>query len=248
MKAELIGKPTHIQVYETEDYDRFVFLVGNRALSQIHVKELVNAIKKKDFLPQTPIIVNEEGGIIDGQHRLLAAKALSKPIYYIIRENATLEDAVLLNTSLKNWSNYDYFESWVSMGKPEYIKLKEFMKKHEFSLAFSALLLTQNYIHSKPIWRDLKNGDFKIVDPQEAEYMANLLKEFRLVCQGGVWMNGKFLMALTELKETVDPRKVISQLEKYRLECTKRETKKEYMEQFYGILEIRNQFEMTSLV
>lgn len=248
MKAELIGKPTHIQVYQTKEYDKFEFVTGNRAVSQIHVLQLVNAIKKKDFLPQTPIIINEEGGIIDGQHRLLASKKLEKPIYYIIREKATLEDAVLLNTSLKNWGSYDYFASWLSLNKPEYIRLKEFMRKYEFSLAFSVILLTQNYIHGRPVWREMREGRFKIVDYQEAEYMASFLKEFRLFCQGGVWMQSSFLKALTEFKETTDPRRVIKQLERHRLEFTKRETAKEYLAQLQSILQIKNQLEMTSLL
>src|SRR5436309_3192914 len=102
-KALLIGNTTHIQVYETSNYEEFKFIIGNRTLSQLHVKELTKSIKQKNFLPQTPIIINSDCEIIDGQHRLLAAKTLQLPIYYIIHENSTLEDAIMLNTSLQNW-------------------------------------------------------------------------------------------------------------------------------------------------
>src|SRR3984957_15984038 len=245
-KAELIGKPTNIQVYETIEYDKFAFLTGNRALAPYHVEELIKSIKKVNFLPQTPIIINKNGEIIDGQHRLLAAKKLELPIYYIIHENATLVDAVLLNTSLKNWNNTDYFNSYVSMKYPEYMTLRNFMDKYTLTLGMSIILLTQNYIHTNSIYRYFKMGKFVVGDLAIAEDMASLIKELQYYCSS--WHRREFLVALHNYREKTNPHMLASQLEKYNLVITERSTWEEYLAQFEEIAKIKTKGDITNIV
>lgn len=245
-KAELIGKPTNIQVYQSTEYDKFAFIAGNRLVSQYHIEELIRSIRKVNFLPQIPIVVNGEGEIIDGQHRLLAAKALGQPIFYIIHETASLEDAVVLNTSLKNWNNTDYFNSYVSLRYPEYITLKNFMEEYKLNLGFSIILLTQNYIHTNSIYGDFKKGKFIVKDLQIARDMATLIKEFQIYCS--TWHKRDFVSALHTYREKVDPRILIRQLEKFGMIITERSSKSEYLEQFEEIAKIKTQSDITNMI
>jgi len=246
MKAELIGKPTHIQVYETTEYDKFIFITGNRTISSYHVKELISSIGKKNFLPQEPIVISGEGEIIDGQHRLLAAKALAIPIYYIIREEASLADAITLNTSLRNWNTTDYFHSYVALEKIEYLKLKQFIETYKFSLGMSIILLTQNYVHTNSIYKDFKEGKFKILDYEIACEMATLLSDFKFYSVS--WHKREFLQALDIFRTQNNPRLLVKQLEKYQLVITERITKADYLKQFSELMSIKKQSDITNVL
>ena len=63
-----------MDVIETTDYDIFKGIVGNRKVEKKHVEMLTGAIDRNNLLNVRPIIVNEEMMVIDGQHRLEAAK------------------------------------------------------------------------------------------------------------------------------------------------------------------------------
>ena len=49
----------------------------NRAINQRQVERLMDSIKKHGFIESIPILVDPNGYVIDGQHRLEACKRLS---------------------------------------------------------------------------------------------------------------------------------------------------------------------------
>jgi ParB-like chromosome segregation protein Spo0J len=61
----------------------FKHIKGNRIPNLKHVRRLVDSIKKYG-MKCNPILVNEQMEVIDGQHRLLAAKETNSFVYYII--------------------------------------------------------------------------------------------------------------------------------------------------------------------
>ena len=63
------------KILVTKDYHKFSFLKGNRAINIRHLNNLITSIKEKDL--KMPIIVNEELGVLDGQHRLKAYQTLN---------------------------------------------------------------------------------------------------------------------------------------------------------------------------
>lgn len=82
---EMIGS-----ISETKDYDWFSFYPGNRDIVEEFLRRL-NKVMRERPLP-IPIIVNENGQIIDGQHTFLARKELELPIFYKAIPGATLKD------------------------------------------------------------------------------------------------------------------------------------------------------------
>ena len=66
--------------------------------------------------------------VLDGQHRLLAAKKLGCDIYYQIEERLTSADIILMNVS-KAWNITDYINFYCKQGNSNYIKFNEFVKK-----------------------------------------------------------------------------------------------------------------------
>lgn len=146
---------------KTNDYEMFKFRADNREkIDQNHVLRLVDSIKSRNLLDLRPIIVNEEMEVIDGQHRLLAAKILQVEIYYQIEKTMHGNDIILMNIA-KSWTTTDYLNYYCKNEYSEYIKLKEFMKKNQLNLKIALNMIMGA---SRAQFRDFKSGDFKFLD------------------------------------------------------------------------------------
>jgi len=100
------------------------------------------SIKANNKLIDHPIKVTRDLHIINGQHRLLAAKQLNVPIYYEYVEEATAQDMAIENMN-KQWSPNDYLNLYVKNGYEEYIKLAEFMNNMKVPIKFALAILRQ---------------------------------------------------------------------------------------------------------
>lgn len=85
-----------------------------------------------------PIIVNEKGEIIDGQHRYIACKTLKKPVYYIVNTGYGIDQVKRANTVGENWTKDDFLNTYVSEGDPDYVRILRL--KNEKSLQISIIL------------------------------------------------------------------------------------------------------------
>jgi len=131
------------QVNQTSDYARFKTLQGNRNVNKLHIRRLTESFSKAYLL--SPIVVNQNYEIIDGQHRFEAAKELNLPINFIICSEYSLKEVQLLNTNMRNWSKADYLNTYCDLGYPEYLKFREFMSSFpEFGLFSCEIILTDN--------------------------------------------------------------------------------------------------------
>lgn len=131
MKEE---KTAYAKILKTKNYDQFKFRQDNRNINENHVRNLVLRISKENDLHLVPIIVNDEFEVIDGQHRLMAAKQLNESIYYIVDNNFNPEKMVQLNTMQKSWGLNDYLNFYCNHGREDYLKVNEFMKEVDFHL------------------------------------------------------------------------------------------------------------------
>ncbi len=144
-------------IQKTKDYDKFIFRDDNRErIDQAHVNRLAECIKSKNMLDLRPLIVNDKMEIIDGQHRLLAAKILGVEVYYQIEKKLTAQDIIKLNIS-KAWTLGDYLNFYCQHQYDEYLKLKNFMSKHNLNLKV-ALNITMGT--AKLGYHDFKMGEY----------------------------------------------------------------------------------------
>ncbi len=144
-------------IQHTKEYNIFKFRDDNREkIDQTHIKRLIESIKSRNLLDLCPIRVNSEMEIIDGQHRLLAAKNLNLDIYYIVDDRLFSKDIILMNIS-KSWFTSDYLNYYCKNGFDEYIKLQKFIKKNNIQLRIALV-----FIHgeSKIKMREFKEGKF----------------------------------------------------------------------------------------
>lgn len=161
-KIEVEDDPTPALCDSTKDYDIFKKLHGNRPVSNRHVRNLIESIKRENLLKYHPITVNENFEVVDGQHRLEAAKKLGIHIHFIVKVGSTYKTAGVLNFATEEWSFYNYLENFSKNGYPDYIKVSDFIDKHDVTLNRFKYLLSekQKYIYLK----SFKYGDFKLID------------------------------------------------------------------------------------
>lgn len=117
-------------VYKTNDLSIFKQIKGNRPPNPQHIRRLSSSIKSNGML-QNPIIVNSKMEVIDGQHRLLAAKDASSDVYYIVLNNYEMKEVQILNLNQKNWTSKDFMYAYAEMGVESYIKLRDFVNKNK---------------------------------------------------------------------------------------------------------------------
>jgi len=123
-----------------------------------------------------PIIVNSDYEILDGQHRLLAAKNLGVEIYYEIEEKLEHKDIILMNVA-KSWAVCDYMNYFVKNHYPEYLKLDQFIKERNLSLSI-ALNLTLGRKRSH--YDDFKLGKY-VFDDRCLENIDNAWQTIRFI-------------------------------------------------------------------
>jgi len=118
------------KVYKTNDLSIFKSIDGNRVPNPQHIKRLKTSIIENGMLCN-PILINDKMEVIDGQHRLIASQEAKSFIYYIILKDYSLSEVHTLNLNQKNWTKKDFMDGYADMGIESYIKLREFVKKHE---------------------------------------------------------------------------------------------------------------------
>lgn len=118
----------------TKNYDIFQKHPANTPINQKLVENLKDSISIKDMLRYRPIIVNEEMQVIDGQHRLEAAKSLDVPVYFLVHKASDDADMILLNATQRTWKLVDYYNYHLKKGVEEYKKLEEFITKNEMTI------------------------------------------------------------------------------------------------------------------
>lgn len=133
-KSPTKSLPQNGLIKATTDYDSFKFRSDNRKSDRNHVENLMTSIMQGNDLHLHPIIVNEDKEVIDGQHRLMAARKLEVPIYYVVDEDFDPIKMVVFNTTQKRWATNDYLNYWCEQGREDYLKLREFVDDVGFSL------------------------------------------------------------------------------------------------------------------
>jgi hypothetical protein len=167
-------------VISTTEYGTFKTIKGNRGVLSYHVAHLMTSISKKNLLPAYPIVINENNEIIDGQHRLMAAKGLNLPIYYVKIPGLGLNDVQSLNTYIKPWRGKDYLESFCLVGLPKYKAFRDFIELHEVTIEQGLILITGDTSHG--IYTTFKEGklDYTAAQLKSAEDKATLMDDLRL--------------------------------------------------------------------
>lgn len=158
------------KIYSTTEYGVFNKLRGNRAVNELHVRRLVEAIKEKDL--QIPIIVDHDMNVLDGQHRLDAYKIVGNPITYIIKDKFELQDVRNVNSVNRKWTLTEYLMSYCKLGKKDYQLLEWFHRTYEFGIAECVAMLNGKGYTNVNILKEFRKGEFVIDDLEQGKTWA----------------------------------------------------------------------------
>lgn len=223
-----------MKIYKTTNYDKFKIIKGNRFLNQRHITNLAKALSSVNLLETHPIIVNEKMEIIDGQHRLEAAKTLGATLYYVISPGARLPEVQLLNTNVYGWILKDYLNSHIQRGKGEYELIKLFCDTYGFSVSLGLMLLSKQLAgtHAKgQLIESFKAGTFIVDNLKQAEELANLLNDYKPFFESGVYRSRDFISAIRSLylKKLVKHSEMIRKLTFVKGKLPKQHSPKAYL-------------------
>lgn len=180
---------TEPAIQSTTDYSVFTRVEGNRPIKRGHVRNLIESIKEQNLLPSKPIIVTKDMGIIDGQHRLEAAKILGLPISYIVADNGVNDLSIpMLNDKQYPWTTEDYVRYFVIHDENEnYIKLRKYHEDYHLGYPIVADLLRRFSVArgGAGLRNGIRDGSFKVLREEETvdflEKYSSLKPVFRKV-------------------------------------------------------------------
>lgn len=156
-----------IIVDETKEYVQFNKHKANRKTNEKLVVRLIKSIENKNLLKCNPIVVDKHFNVIDGQHRLEAAKRLGLPISYIIDEDIDVEDIIPLNVEKETWKLDEYLNFHCNQDDAyDYRLLESFMATNNFPKVNIALELLHGCRNSE-FHTAFKKGFYKFPEQEE---------------------------------------------------------------------------------
>ena len=207
-------------VYRTDDLDSFKDLKGNRTVDKGRVKKILLSMQKNGYI-HSPIIVNENMEVIDGQGRLEALRQLGLPVEYVMFKGLTISDCIVLNANTTNWSIMDYIESHADRGNNNYKFLLHLLSKYkEFGLTVVINAITGSSGNNGKVMRSIKNGDFKCSGEQYERadellgYAMRFLKTIKNFPKGATPYICMAIMFAYQIEE-VDREKLVEKFDLY---------------------------------
>lgn len=155
------------EILQTRDYGFFKFTDKNRIVIPSHVKRLTQSMKDNGWVRGSYVVVDKNGNVIDGQHRVLAAAISKVPINYVIESRISVDNIRLLNTNSKNWNIIDHLQYHVKEGNQNYILLDRFMKNFPDLRPTECTMLVKNN-SSSATRGEFESGNFVVRDMKVA--------------------------------------------------------------------------------
>lgn len=159
----------------TKQYSRFDLLLFNRDIRKI--ERLKKSMTKHGYIPAYPIHMQRNGegklSIKAGHHRFVAAKELNLPVYYVICDDAASVHE--LENATNKWEMRDYLASYCRLGKPEYIRVKDYIDQTGIAITTAMTLLGGQTAGSDNFREAFKSGTYKLGDPRHAAQVADIV-------------------------------------------------------------------------
>jgi hypothetical protein len=201
------GQKMKNKIYETQNYNMFSLINGNRPIEEDRVKRLQKQIKQ--FGLKNPILVTQDKGVLDGGHRLTACENLGMPIRYVFDDILSSDNKILdviraINKDQKNWTSVNIGNSYAVSEDNEYYK--RYMDLINLGVSHSFVLhACAEFSKGKPdvkcTTNDFKSGEF--VMPLEVyEMIKGLIKMLKSSgISPKIWNRQYFIRALMKLRK-----------------------------------------------
>jgi hypothetical protein len=169
-----------MKLEKTNNYDLFVTNSEQRPISQQHAKKLASSIQQFGFLPSKPIQCYRKGGrlvVVDGHHRLEAARATGAHLYFIVEGEESQRTMGPENILVKKWSGLDFARMYAARGSKDYQELIRYNDRG-IPLNMAASMLINNGAASGNANAAIIEGTFKIKCRRQAEAVCSMIETF----------------------------------------------------------------------
>lgn len=150
------------KIETTSNYSLFNPNEEQRKVDNGHVKKLSESMSLFGFMPHKPILCYKYKGklvIVDGHHRLAAAKAVKIPVFYIVQETSCQREMVATSEA-KQWSVVDCIRLYALRGNKDYAELQSYAQYIPITMAAS--ILSGSAAESTNQRRALRDGSWRI--------------------------------------------------------------------------------------
>lgn len=155
----------------TKDYSFFKYSSNNRGIKPVNVAKIKKSMEKYGFIAGRPVLCTPDGVVVDGQHRLEAAKELNIPVLYEIVTTDFVKTMIELNSTQTNWVLLDYINSYADQGVDCYRKLLKFQEKYKLGMSNCILIYMNKSINKSA---DIRAGKVFVINP-DAEAIADFI-------------------------------------------------------------------------
>lgn len=231
--------PKNLQIQRTKNYDQFLTIKGNRKVNMGHVNNLVKMIAKYNLLPQFVGVVTKDGYLIDGQHRLEAAKANDLWFYFSIIPE-TVDDVIvsLVNAVQLKWTVDDYVNFFADRGNKQYSWIRDLHTQHKVSNSSLIQYFTGGKGNGSLF--KMRAGELVVYKSQEdQEYLLALLEgymDLKRSLDKEIWSDQDFIRALRVIFQQFNSEQVKVAIETYGKVITKQDHDKDYLRVFEDVM------------
>lgn len=199
-----------VAVFQTDQYNNFSMIPGNREINLHKVEKIIKEIEAgNDMLRYYPIqvrLVNGKLEILDGQHRFFISKKLKRPVFYIlVSETKSMHDIAKVNSNVETWKDDHFINCYMMNGNNQqhYRLLKEFSDTYKFSMGICLNLLHDgnpgNATGSNATLRaKFEEGQFEVLKHDEAVRVAEMVKQFSSFSN---WRGRTFILAIYRISQ-----------------------------------------------
>lgn len=188
-KHSLMESTSSYKIYEmTKDhefYHKLGMSVKNRRINERNVKNIKSSMRKHNLLMYRPILILEDGTIIDGQHRYLSCISLGLTLYLQIIEKKDVSSTIMinLNTNQTNWGLPQFANYWAKQTNKKlaqriYSKFLEYKENNLVSNGVLIALFNHEYSRASQTINGneaFKNGRM----PFHRDFVEDNLAKFR---------------------------------------------------------------------
>ena len=148
------------KIFETDNYEMFKFKSENREVNRARVEKLKRQLLE-DERQISPIIVNKNYEIYEGQHRHQALKELGWNIKYFIDPELKTSDIRAINISQNKWNVKDYIHANAGTSD-SYKRIEHLTKRYKMNIRTISMALKNSAV----VEHNLKYGDVEITDEE----------------------------------------------------------------------------------
>jgi hypothetical protein len=176
------GFEVETMIYRTEDDEIFNLHQNNRPINQSNVRKKMKSLTKVRKL-LSPIKVDKNFNVIDGNHRIVAIRELKRngiiiPISFYMTEDDSEDNMIEMNVEVRTWKLKDYVLKYSKQGKEQYQIIMRIANKYNVSID-DVVTVPFSGSGTGNVSDKVKNGTFSYHDWEKVEEYFEYLIELK---------------------------------------------------------------------